>query len=197
MLIRSAPAIKASEITPKSVFLNRRQLLASAGAAALLPSAAAAAKLTYSKSPFSTDETPTPLSDVTSYNNFYEFGTDKSDPAKNAHTLTTSPWSVKIDGMVERPGDYALEDLINPDWQEERIYRFRCVEAWSMVIPWVGVELNKILALSSPMGSTEKICRTRTVRRSALLCRGNTGSSRSNPSCGSRSLTKSRPQRGT
>jgi len=163
MLIRHASKIKSSEITPRSTYLNRRTLLASAGAMTLTGPAFARA-LEHTKSPYSTDVEPTSYEDVTSYNNFYEFGTDKSDPAKNAHTLTTSPWSVKIDGMVDKPGDYALEDLINPAWQEERIYRFRCVEAWSMVIPWIGVELSKVLALAGPTSGAKYVAFETLVR---------------------------------
>jgi sulfoxide reductase catalytic subunit YedY len=86
--------------------------------------------------------------DITQYNNFYEFGTGKTDPAANAHTLTTKPWSVTIDGMVDNPGEFALADLMKAMTIEERIYRFRCVEAWSMVIPWNGFELADMLALA-------------------------------------------------
>ena len=165
MFIRKQSDIRSSDITPKSVYMNRRHLLAAAGAAALLPGAAAhAAKLTFKKSALSTDEAQTPFKDVTSYNNFYEFGTAKEDPAANAHTLTTKPWTVKIDGMVDKPADYALEDLINPDWQEERVYRLRCVEAWSMVVPWVGVELNKVLALAGPQSGAKYVAFETLVR---------------------------------
>ena len=97
------------------------------------------------KSPYSTDETPNSYEDVTTYNNFYEFGTGKSDPAQNAHKLVTSPWSIKVDGMVDNPGEYSLADLLDGLPVEDRIYRFRCVEAWSMVIPWNGIELADIL----------------------------------------------------
>ena len=137
----------SSEITSREVYLNRRALLAGAagliGAATLLPDDAAAAAIPASKSPLSTDEKPTSLKDVTSYNNYYEFGVDKDDPAANAHTLTTKPWTVRIDGLVSRPADYALDDLIKPAPLEERIYRMRCVEGWSMVIPWLGVPLGR------------------------------------------------------
>jgi sulfoxide reductase catalytic subunit YedY len=132
-----------SDVTPKSLWLNRRQIIASAGAAAL--AAPALAGLTYEKSPLSTDEEPNTLEDITSYNNFYEFGFDKSDPARLAGALTTDPWSVEIDGLVDRPGTYSLDDLTQGVTLEERIYRFRCVEAWSMVIPWIGFELATLL----------------------------------------------------
>src|SRR5215213_9290664 len=117
MLIRKPPDLCACEITPREVYLSRRTLLA--GAAGLLgvgtmPGAALAEALAASKSPLSTDEKITSLKDVTSYNNYYEFGVDKDDPAANAHTLTTKPWTVKIDGLAGKPADYALEDLVKP-----------------------------------------------------------------------------------
>lgn len=150
MLIRNAPKLKSSEITPREMYLNRRQIMMGAGALAtgLGASSVSGKTLDALPSSYSTDDMLTPRDAVTSYNNFYEFGTAKEDPAANAHTLTTTPWTVKIDGMVDRPADYALEDLISPHQLEERIYRMRCVEGWSMVIPWVGVELNKLLEMA-------------------------------------------------
>lgn len=136
--------LKYSEVTPKADFLNRRQLMA--GAAAMsIAGPAIAAKIDTIPSQFSTDMEPNNLEDITSYNNFYEFGTGKEDPAKNAHALTTDPWSVEIDGMVDNPGNYDLADLLSGVTMEERIYRLRCVEAWSAVIPWVGFELSQLL----------------------------------------------------
>lgn len=132
-----------SAVTPKAAWLNRRALLAGAGA--LVAAGPAAAKLVTVSSPLSTDAAPTALDDITAYNNFYEFGFDKADPARNAGALTTDPWAVVIDGLVDRPGTYDLADLTRDVTLEERIYRFRCVEAWSMVIPWVGFELAVIL----------------------------------------------------
>ncbi len=132
-----------SEVTPKAAFLNRRQLLAGAAAAGF--AGPAMAKLSYSRSRYSTDAAPTSLSDITSYNNYYEFGTGKEDPAAYAGGLTTAPWSVKVDGLVDKPGSYDLADLIKGIALEERIYRFRCVEAWSMVIPWIGFPLATLL----------------------------------------------------
>ena len=139
--------LKWSDVTPKSAFLNRRQLIASAGAAALVGSVAspALAKLQFSKSDYGRDLDVNSYEDITTYNNFYEFGTGKGDPAENAHTLTTDPWSVKVDGLVDKPGNYDLADLMSGLPMEERIYRFRCVEAWSMVVPWVGFELGALL----------------------------------------------------
>ncbi|MFT7524555.1 MAG: sulfoxide reductase catalytic subunit YedY [Candidatus Paceibacteria bacterium] len=147
MSYRFQSGIKSSEITSKSMWLNRRALLASSGAAlaaAALPTSASA-KLNPIKSAFSTSQKPNSMEDITTYNNFYEFGTGKEDPSKYAHTLTTSPWTVKIDGMVDKPGDYTLEDILSNATIEERIYRFRCVEAWAMVIPWAGFELASLL----------------------------------------------------
>jgi methionine sulfoxide reductase catalytic subunit len=167
MLIRKLQDLRASEITPREVYLNRRMLLA--GAAGLLgvgamPDGAAAVTLQAAKSPLSTDEKPTSLKDVTSYNNYYEFGVDKDDPASHAHTLTTKPWTVKIDGLVGKPADYALEDLINPVALEERIYRMRCVEGWSMVIPWVGFPLAEVINRAGPQGSAKYVA-FETLRR--------------------------------
>ncbi|WP_425091527.1 protein-methionine-sulfoxide reductase catalytic subunit MsrP [Tropicimonas sp. S265A] len=135
-----------ADVTPKEVFLNRRALLrgaAAMGAATILPLPAAARD-------FAGGETPNTLEDIKAYNNFYEFGTGKDDPAKYAGQMTIDPWSVKVDGLVDRPGTYDLADLIDEAEVEERIYRFRCVEAWSMVIPWNGIELSKILNKFSP-----------------------------------------------
>ncbi|MGR3433768.1 MAG: protein-methionine-sulfoxide reductase catalytic subunit MsrP, partial [Shimia sp.] len=127
-----------ADATPEAVWLNRRQLIAGAGAASIaggLGGAAAAQPLN-----------PNTWEEITSYNNFYEFGTGKEDPLENAHRLTTDPWSIEIDGLVDRPGTYSLAEILEGLEVESRIYRFRCVEAWSMVIPWNGVELADILA---------------------------------------------------
>ncbi|RTL66307.1 MAG: protein-methionine-sulfoxide reductase catalytic subunit MsrP [Hyphomicrobiales bacterium] len=159
MLIKAPSDIAPSEITPRSVYLSRRGLLAGAGAlaGALAFGPADAATLTAAKSPFSTDEKPTPKKDVVSYNNFYEFGTDKADPVAYAGKLTTSPWSVKVDGLVGKPADYALEDILKGVALEERIYRMRCVEGWSMVIPWVGFPLAELLKKVEPQGSAKYV----------------------------------------
>ncbi len=137
MAYRWTNDLTKADITPKAAYLNRRQILAGTiglGAIGLAGSAAAQDALE-----------PNTLEEITSYNNFYEFGTGKSDPADNAHKLVTSPWSIKVDGMVDNPGDYALDDLLAGLSVEDRLYRFRCVEAWSMVIPWNGIELADIL----------------------------------------------------
>lgn len=133
--------LKWSDVTPEADYLNRRAFLA-AGIAAL---ATPALGLQGRPSAFSTDETPNSLEDIAHYNNFYEFGTGKSDPAQYSGSLKTSPWSVAVDGMVDRPGSYGVEDLAPESALEERIYRLRCVEAWSMVIPWLGVPLAAVL----------------------------------------------------
>ena len=152
------PTILPSDITPESVFLNRRSLIKSAMGAAVAGSTAIPSTLSSAGRPVEQplDYAPqkehpltseqTPIEAVTSYNNFYEFGTDKSDPARHAHTMTTDPWSVKVGGLVANPGELHLEDLLSGFDLEERIYRFRCVEAWSMVVPWVGFPLADLLA---------------------------------------------------
>lgn len=155
MLIKAASKLKHSDVTPRADYLSRRALLAGLVAAGMMPGAAEAAKLATAPSRHSLDATPTPLEYITSYNNFYEFGFDKGDPAKYAGQLTTAPWSVVIDGEVNRPGTYALEDLVSPARLEERIYRHRCVEAWSMVIPWVGFPLSDVIARADPTGAAK------------------------------------------
>lgn len=132
-----------SSVTPKADWLNRRQLIA--GAAALMTATPAMAKLVTSPSIYSTDEKPNKFEDITNHNNYYEFGLDKTEPAKAAQALTVDPWAVQIDGLVDRPGSYDLGDILGGVSLEERIYRFRCVEAWSMVVPWVGFELATLL----------------------------------------------------
>ena len=161
------PAIPPSEITPRSVWLRRRELLAGAAALGLVGSLgdeAMAATLATVPGPYSTDEKPTSLDDVTSYNNFYEFGTGKEAPAANAHTLTTHPWSVKIDGLVGKPAAYQLEDILAAETLEDRIYRMRCVEGWSMVIPWVGFPLANLLKRAEPLGSAKYVAFQTLVR---------------------------------
>lgn len=137
-----------SDVTPKPLWLNRRQMIAAAGAAAFVsPTLAkpALAKIDAAKSPLSTTDAPNTFEEITTYNNFYEFGTGKEDPAANAGALTTDPWSIEIGGMVDKPGTYDLADILQGQPLEERIYRFRCVEAWSMVVPWIGFQLSGLL----------------------------------------------------
>ncbi|TNF14700.1 MAG: protein-methionine-sulfoxide reductase catalytic subunit MsrP [Rhodobacteraceae bacterium] len=135
-----------TDVTPKADFLNRRQIMAGAGAMALGSIAGPAlASIDAKPSAYSTDAAPNTLKEITSYNNFYEFGWDKSDPEKNAGQMVTDPWSIEIGGLVDKPGTYPLDDILKPVTLEQRIYRFRCVEAWSMVIPWIGFELSALL----------------------------------------------------
>jgi sulfoxide reductase catalytic subunit YedY len=161
MLIRTTPTIPTREITDERLYLDRRTFLrASAGVAAggllgsLLTAEEAAAQAALSnvkKSPLSTtDEKVNAFEDITSYNNYYEFGTDKSDPKANSGRFKPAPWTVRIEGDVARPGDYTLEDLLKRFPLEERVYRLRCVEAWSMVIPWVGFPLGDLVKLVQP-----------------------------------------------
>ncbi|WP_282152739.1 protein-methionine-sulfoxide reductase catalytic subunit MsrP [Ruegeria atlantica] len=129
-----------ADVTPQAAFLNRRQVmagLAGVGLAGLARPAAAQEALE-----------PNTWEEITSYNNYYEFGTRKDDPAKYAHTLVTEPWSVTIDGLVDKPGEYDFKDIMSEMTVEERIYRFRCVEAWSMVVPWNGFELADLLNMA-------------------------------------------------
>ncbi len=139
MPARWTPDLRWSDVTPKAAWLNRRQLFAGAAALAATPALAAPS------SPYSIDEEPTALEDITAYNNFYEFGTGKEDPAAYAGALTVDPWSVEIAGMVDKPGTYDLADILKAAPIEERIYRFRCVEAWSMIVPWQGFQLSHLL----------------------------------------------------
>jgi len=159
MLIRRPPPLPASAITPEPVYLARRRLLAGAlgavGALATRPVLASAeptgTALAFAKNPrYSTQEAPNSWEDVTTYNNYYEFGTGKSDPSENAGTLRTRPWTVSVAGEAEVTGRFALEDFLKPHALEERIYRLRCVEAWSMVIPWVGIPLGEVLRRYRP-----------------------------------------------
>jgi len=176
MLIRTTPRIRESEITDEALYVRRREFIRlmggavlAAGASPLLqgcsgesvladfagtdgpPVAAGQSPLANVKPKVvTTDEGLNSFEEITSYNNFYEFGMGKSDPQRQAGRLTTSPWKVKIDGHCNKPAEYHLEDLIRPHQLEERIYRLRCVEAWSMVIPWVGIPLAEIIKRAEP-----------------------------------------------
>lgn len=171
MLIKKPDAIKSSEITDKAIYLNRRKFLL-AGSAALAslavdtisggptspPDAHAGTKLDgVRKSALSTDEAPTPLKDITTYNNFYEFGTDKYSPAKYAKSLVTRPWTVAVEGEIKHPKVYDIDELTKISPLEERIYRLRCVEGWSMVIPWVGFPLNALINQAQPTSKARYI----------------------------------------
>ncbi|MCB8821386.1 protein-methionine-sulfoxide reductase catalytic subunit MsrP [Microvirga rosea] len=160
MLIRRPSDILPSEITPRSVYLNRRQLMGGAAGlafAAGFPGSSGAASLTTVKSPFSTDEKLTGREDVTSYNNYYEFGVAKEAPATYAKSLKTTPWTVKVDGLVGKPAEFSVDDLIKTSTLEERIYRLRCVEGWSMVIPWDGFALADLIKRVEPLGSAKYV----------------------------------------
>jgi len=166
---------RSSEITPQSVYEGRRDMLKllaggvagaamaswaarDAGAQAAAPGKLAALKGAKSAVPGAqTMEKLTDYKDATSYNNYYEFGTDKADPAKNAGTLKTRPWTVEVEGLVKKPGKYDIEDLIKLSTQEERIYRLRCVEGWSMVIPWVGYSLAELIKKVEPQGNAKYV----------------------------------------
>jgi sulfoxide reductase catalytic subunit YedY len=169
MLIRKADDVRSSEITPKNVVLNRRAFLAGAaalGAGAVVTNrissmihpgtvAFADTKLKTVESNYKLAETQTPLAKMSSYNNFYEFGTDKSDPSRNAHTLHTRPWTVQVTGMVKKPQTVNIDDLMSYRPLESRVYRHRCVEAWSMVIPWDGYSLSEFINFCQPLPSAK------------------------------------------
>jgi sulfoxide reductase catalytic subunit YedY len=174
MLIKSRAELPSSEITPEPLYLNRRAFMRAAlaaGAGAALAGPAFAADATKNvwpidgaaKSPFSTTEKQNSFEDITSYNNFYEFGMDKGDPKRYEGKLTVRPWTVKIDGQVGKPGAYQIEDLLKFPL-EERVYRLRCVEAWSMVIPWIGFPLADLLKKVEPT-SKAKFVAFETIKR--------------------------------
>ena len=176
MLIKKTPDIRESEVTPQSLYVRRREFLKAAGSTAAVAVAAGAAgtllggaavegaqnpaaqKLTgLKKSPFSTDEELNSYRDATTYNNFYEFGLDKGDPAKHSGTLKPRPWSVVVDGHCGKPGTYNMEDIMKWFPLEERIYRLRCVEAWSMVIPWVGFPMADFVKRFEPTSKAKYV----------------------------------------
>ncbi|HRB12009.1 MAG TPA: protein-methionine-sulfoxide reductase catalytic subunit MsrP [Vicinamibacteria bacterium] len=165
MLIGRNRDVKSSEITPESLYVNRREWLAAAAGAAALSAFAPAARAQDPQAvgkPFGLqpDDKPTPWQDVTTYNNFYEFGTDKSDPAQFATKFKTSPWTITVDGMAGKPGKFQLEDFIKPSTVEDRIYRHRCVEAWSMVVPWRGILLADVIKRAEPLASAKYVAFT-------------------------------------
>jgi sulfoxide reductase catalytic subunit YedY len=149
--------LRYSDVTPKAEYLNRRRFLA-AGAAILAAPAFAGTKLTgVSKSPLSTTEPVTPLEVITGYNNFYEFGTQKGDPVKNAQKFVTSPWTLTIEGNVAKPKKLDLDQIMKIAPLEERIYRHRCVERWSIVVPWIGFPLNALLKQVEPTSKAKYV----------------------------------------
>ena len=191
MIIRRAPHIPSSEITDERIYRGRREFMRLAGAAAFAGAAgslaaacnavsdaaeAAARGEPAAQSPLenvkpkvvSTDEKLNTFEQITSYNNFFEFGTGKNDPQRYAGSLKTSPWTVKIDGLCNKPAGYHLEDLIKPHQLEERIYRLRCVEAWSMVIPWIGIPLSAVLSRAEPQPKARFVEFTTLLRPSEM-----------------------------
>ena len=170
MWIKTPADIKPSEITPKELYMNRRQFIAGTSAA-LASTAATLAGLgvfgapeqahggdklpNIKKSSYSTDEKQNSFKDITSYNNFYELGVDKGDPAQNAKYLTTRPWTVAVEGEVKKPRTIDIEAIMKLSPLEERVYRMRCVEAWSMVIPWVGFPLSALIKLAEPTNNAK------------------------------------------
>jgi sulfoxide reductase catalytic subunit YedY len=156
MLIRRPPDIRTAEITDEAVYATRREFLAAAG----LGLAAAGGRLDLSPRGLGrafggNDDKLTPYEDVTGYNNYYEFGTDKDDPARNATAFRTRPWKVEVAGEVARPAMYDLDDLLKGLTPEERVYRHRCVEAWSMVIPWTGIPFGRLIDRLEPTGKAK------------------------------------------
>jgi sulfoxide reductase catalytic subunit YedY len=159
MLIKKSSDIQSSEITPESFYRDRRQFIRT-GVAAIATTAAGlsasgctegAVVAAPQSGRFDTDEAETPFEAVTTYNNFYEFGTGKEDPARNAHTLEPRPWSVEVDGMVTEPKTWDLDDLLSGFTMEDRVYRMRCVEGWSMVIPWHGFPMADLINKLEPL----------------------------------------------
>src|SRR5271170_6354179 len=154
MLIRKSADLRYSDVTPKPLYVNRRSFLAGSialGALGALAGTARAGKLDFKKTSYNVgDEKVTPLEAITHYNNFYEFGTDKEDPAKNAQKFRTSPWTLKVEGEVAKPLSFDCDGLMKIAPLEERIYRHRCVEAWSIVVPWIGFPLSALLKQVEP-----------------------------------------------
>lgn len=164
---RDIPQIPYSEVTPKHLYLSRREFLASAGAtvaAASVMGTAEATALSAKPSEYQVDEKLTSKDAVTTYNNFYEFGTEKGAPALASRNFKPMPWTVKIDGLVDKPREFDVGELIEKMPLEERVYRMRCVEAWSMVIPWIGFPLASLLQQVEPLGSAKYVAFTSVLR---------------------------------
>jgi sulfoxide reductase catalytic subunit YedY len=160
MLIKKPSDIPSSEITPEALYHSRREFLRAAGLLGIVAAGGAlgAAKVAHAMTQDGQNKDElTPFEDVTTYNNFYEFGTDKGDPSENAKGFKTKPWTVKVEGLVSKPATYNLEDFIKPYKLEERVYRHRCVEAWSMVIPWLGFPMADLIKTVQPLGSAKFI----------------------------------------
>lgn len=180
MLFKPAPDLNDSDVTPKNLYMNRRKFLAGLSLAGCLivtrrnllnlisPSTSVLATTKLNgivKGPFNTDEKQTPYNDVTHYNNFYEFGTDKSDPSKNAHNLRTSPWTVSVEGEVKKSRKFTMDEILKLAPLEERIYRHRCVEGWSIVVPWVGYPFNVLGKLVEPTPKAQYVPSRATTTR--------------------------------
>jgi sulfoxide reductase catalytic subunit YedY len=170
MVITKPPDIRFSEVTPKSLYLRRREFIRAASGAAVAAAGALAGPAVRGgaaqsrrplpnlrKSPLSTDEKPNDYEDITTYNNFYEFGTAKDEPHQNARGFKARPWKLTIEGHVAKPASYDIDEFIKPHALEERIYRLRCVEAWSMVIPWVGIPLADVIKRVEPSSKAKYV----------------------------------------
>ena len=158
MIIKRGGQIPSSEITPEGVYRNRREFLKAAGLAGAGLTAVGSGLLALPRVGLAQQkDEPTSYARITTYNNFYEFGTGKDDPAANAKNFRTKPWTVKVDGLVKKPADYALEDFVKPFKVEERVYRMRCVERWSMVIPWNGFQLSEVLKRAEPLSGAKYV----------------------------------------
>jgi len=172
MLIKKPADIASSEITPKSTYLNRRDFIAglalagTVGGSIMDPQRAEAQRASglsvfpqkdWSKVRSELDEELNSYEDVTTYNNFYEFGTGKGDPVKNAHTLKPQPWTIEVGGLCANPGTFGLEDFVKRGKMEDRVYRHRCVEAWSIVVPWYGFSLKSVIDAAQPLGSAKYV----------------------------------------
>lgn len=167
--VRRRSEVARSEITPPQLYARRRDFLRAGvgigaglalGGLGLAGGATAALRefpLEFEPGEYSTDESLTSREEITTYNNFFELGSGKEDPHRYAHQLVTDPWSIRVEGLCDNPGDYALEDFVRPWALEERIYRLRCVEGWSMVIPWIGFELNRVIRQAEPRGDARYV----------------------------------------
>jgi len=171
MIIKRSPDIASSEITPEADYLNRREFLRQAGiggaalvAAAPQVLAACSAEVRESGGEVAQDDAPNTWEQITGYNNYYEFGTDKEDPKANSGAFRPKPWSIRVEGLCNKPGDYAFEDIVKPHKAEDRVYRLRCVEAWSMVIPWQGIPLGDILKRFEPRPAAKYVAFTTVLR---------------------------------
>ncbi len=155
MLIRRQPDVRSSDITPEAVYLDRRRFLGTAAGVVAL--AACEREESQAQTIDAAQEELTPFEAVTTYNNFYEFGTGKEDPSRNAHTLRPRPWAIAVEGHVAKPAVYDLEEFVKPHTLEDRVYRLRCVEAWSMVIPWRGFPLRDLIARVQPTSQAKYV----------------------------------------